>query len=92
MIDVRGAAVNTGPKYLSGAEPSLCVSREAVSRGFPSGINQDPKSFAVGNVMPKGKQAFVQPITVSDERGKTFPCREFIYFGRLQGNIDQLLP
>lgn len=58
MIDVRGAAVNTGPKYLSGAEPSLCVSREAVSQEIPKRHYQDPKSFVLGNVMPKGKASF----------------------------------
>lgn len=48
MIDVHDAPVSTGPKDLSGAEPSLCVSGEPVSQGIPKWLYQDPESFAVG--------------------------------------------
>lgn len=52
MIDVHDAAVNTGPKDLSGAEPSLCVSGD--SQVALSG----PQELCCWNVMPKGKASF----------------------------------
>lgn len=45
MIDVYGAAVNTDPKDLSGAEPSLSVSRDAVSQEILKWRYQDPRAL-----------------------------------------------